>query len=366
MARQDLDRTEKERAVEVLKAGLECTLSQARHLCGTSEKDPFDGHSFVKRRDCTVRFVVQWLDTLEDRDTYPSFDDIAQHNFCSSVLGNHDDWTVSPMTPNIKPEARPDSKPAAAALKANFIRGGLVFIMHQHHYANDVTGWAGPTHQLAENYYAIVNQTHSPPWDPACLDLSRFSNPASLVFALRSSTNESTPLSWAEAVDMRRRMHSPEVHPRIQHNVAAFSITAIAPTPPLKLTEITNSATQDSLDALLTPVSPIREKKKKNLHASMSSHPLSILQTHHSSAGITSADFGFARPVAYYFLMDRFAQEIVVIYPPRGTNLGSNEDERPEFSISYEAALKEALIADEYGRWMLLIGVVIGSKASID
>jgi hypothetical protein len=36
--------------VDVLKAGLERTLSQARHLCGTIEKDAEGERSFVKKR----------------------------------------------------------------------------------------------------------------------------------------------------------------------------------------------------------------------------------------------------------------------------------------------------------------------------
>ncbi|KAK7427751.1 hypothetical protein QQZ08_005689 [Neonectria magnoliae] len=77
------------------------------------------------------------------------------------------------MTYGEKPEASPDNSPVTAAFKANFIRGGLVFNMHHHHFSNDVMGWAGLTHQLAENCYAIINQSEFPIWDPHCLDVSR-------------------------------------------------------------------------------------------------------------------------------------------------------------------------------------------------
>jgi hypothetical protein len=79
------------------------------------------------------------------------------------------------MTYGEKPEVHPDNSPTVAAYKANFIQGGLVFIMHHHHYANDVLGWAGLTHQLAEN--SIVNNTSFLSWNPKNLDLSRLTKP---------------------------------------------------------------------------------------------------------------------------------------------------------------------------------------------
>lgn len=50
-------------------------------------------------------------------------------------------------------------------------------MMHHHHTANDVMGWAGELHQLAENCAAIWKGTKFPDWDPACLDLSVFTKP---------------------------------------------------------------------------------------------------------------------------------------------------------------------------------------------
>ena len=157
-----LDDADKNRAVDVLKAGLERTLSQVRHLCGIIEKDPTGGHSFVKKKDSAVKLYVQWLDSPDIGQEYPSFDEIEEGNFRTSVLGDLQRWSVPPMTYGEKPEAHPDNSPVEASYKANFIRGGLVFIMHHLHYANDVMGWAGLTHQLAENCYAIVHQTEFP------------------------------------------------------------------------------------------------------------------------------------------------------------------------------------------------------------
>ncbi|KAL4926921.1 uncharacterized protein BDV17DRAFT_282939 [Aspergillus undulatus] len=335
----------------------------------------FGGHS-VKKKNSTVRFTVQWLDAPEDSGMYPSFDEIEQGNFCSSVLRDHNEWSVPPMTHGEKPEAHPDVSPVSAAYKAKFIRGGLVIIMHHHHYVNDVMGWAGLTHQLAENCYAIANQTPFSPWDPACLDLSRLTKPevpeeskidgppaperhtdlASLHTTHSPLSSDAVtrlhapifnpvpeaPLFWSEAVDMRRRMHSPKVHLRIQHNViaAALSTTAsevISSWPlhnlALYIRQVTNSVTQDALDDILTSISPIRDKTSLNIRMDSFS-PMSILQTDHRAADITSANFGFEKPLG-----------VNVIYPPRDPSPES--DEGSEFSISYEIACKEDLITDQ-------------------
>lgn len=60
---QTLNPHSNSKVAAVLKEGLERTLSQARHLVGTIEKDADGHHSFVKRKDSTVKFVVQHLDT---------------------------------------------------------------------------------------------------------------------------------------------------------------------------------------------------------------------------------------------------------------------------------------------------------------
>ncbi|KAE8374234.1 transferase [Aspergillus bertholletiae] len=294
-----VDDEDKHKAADVLKAGLERTLSQARHLCGTIEKDSTGGYSFVKRKGSTVRFFVQWLDS--PGEDFPSFDDMQKSHFSTTTLGDLDIWSVPPMTYGEKPEAHPDNSPVVAAYKANFVRGGLVFIMHHHHYANDVMGWAGLTHQLAENCYAIVNQTSFPTWDFACLDRSRVTKPelpeeakvdgpasperhpdhtvaVSLLFHLPKSKaielkklatttdgswistydafsafiwrtlsrlrapifkpDMSSSIFWAEAVDMRRRMENPKVPPRIQGNIMYAALSSTAPVPQPTLAEV--------------------------------------------------------------------------------------------------------------------------------
>lgn len=86
------------RAVQVLKKGLERTLSQARHLAGRIEKDPEGGHHILRKRNDAVEFHVQWLDAPEDADKYPSIDDIERTNFSTVTLDNLEQWSVLPMT----------------------------------------------------------------------------------------------------------------------------------------------------------------------------------------------------------------------------------------------------------------------------
>lgn len=96
------------------------------------------------------------------------------HFSCRS-LGDLKRWSIPEMVwGDGNPAADVDNSPTTAAYQLNFVRGGLVFSMHSHHYASDVMGWSNFTRQLADNCYAIANKTAFPPWDPACIDASRF------------------------------------------------------------------------------------------------------------------------------------------------------------------------------------------------
>lgn len=175
-----LSDAEKPKIVTVLKGGLEVTLSQCRQLCGVLEEHPDGGLCFHKTKEATVQLHVQWLDGPEHEGKIPSFGDLEKRHFVSQALGDMDTWCVSPMTYGEKPEAEPRNKPKCAAFKATFIRGGLVFMMHHHHYANDIMGWAGEMHQLAENCAAIWKSPENPTlpsWNKGCLDLSRVTKP---------------------------------------------------------------------------------------------------------------------------------------------------------------------------------------------
>ncbi|KAE8152514.1 transferase family-domain-containing protein [Aspergillus avenaceus] len=398
-----LDDVDKERIVSILKAGLERTLSQVRHLCGTIEKDETGGHSFVKKKDSAVQFVVQWLDLAGDH--FPSYEKISNSHFCSTVLGDLSLWSVNPMTYGEKPEAHPNSSPTVAAYKANFIRGGLVFNMHHHHYANDVMGWAGLAHQLAENCYAVANQTAFPLWEPACIgfprlmkevakseevdgptsperhpdhgagvsllfhlpkskaaELKRLTMPnegwistydAFSVFIWRTLTRINTPvfkpdmsahLFWAEAVDMRRRIHDPKPPARIQGNVMFAALSDTAPVARPTVAEIISEWPLSKLASYVRQMTDsLRDKTAVNIRVD-SYPPMSVLQTDHRDANITAANFGFATPTTYRHLFDCITQGVVIIYPPRTTFPGS--DEGCEFAIFYEKALAKNLIDD--------------------
>ncbi|KAK3343524.1 transferase [Lasiosphaeria hispida] len=210
---------EKVKAVEALKAGLERTLAQCRQLVGTIEKNQDDDdHSFVKKRDTTVKFVVKYFDAS---DGVPSMSDIEAAHFASSRLGDTTRFVVEGMSYGEKPECLPSASPVVSAFQANFIPGaGLIFVTNSHHYANDVMGWANFAHQLAENCYAAVHGTSPPAWDPANLDATRFTAAA---FPSASKVDGPAP---------------PDRHPSLrEHASLAFHL------PPAKAAELKRLAT---------------------------------------------------------------------------------------------------------------------------
>jgi hypothetical protein len=159
-------------AIELLKKGLEVTLSQCRQLVGVIEKNPDnDDHSYVKKRDSTVKFVVKYF-TAEDN--VPSLSFIEHSHFVSSTLGDLNQFAVGGMSYGERPECLPSASPVLSAYQANFIPGGLAFVTNIHHYCNDIKGWANFAVQLAENCAAIAANAALPPWDPASLDASHF------------------------------------------------------------------------------------------------------------------------------------------------------------------------------------------------
>lgn len=114
------DDAAKPHIADVLKRGLEKTLSQARHLCGTIERnaDVSDGasatpHSFVKRRESTVQFVVQYV---EDDESFSEYKELEKQYFVTNSLGGKvEEYSVAPMTYGEKPEAQLDNHPKLAA-----------------------------------------------------------------------------------------------------------------------------------------------------------------------------------------------------------------------------------------------------------
>ncbi|KAH6640732.1 hypothetical protein F5144DRAFT_599413 [Chaetomium tenue] len=165
---------EKAKVLEVLRCGLERTLSQTRHLTSTIEQGPDGDHWFVRRYGNTVELRAQWLDSPEDADKYPSLQDMEDSHFSALTLGDLDLWRIPHMRCGAdNPVAYPNLRPAVAAFKASFVRGGLVLVTHMYHLANDLSGWASFVQQLADNCRASLTGTPYPPWDPACLVVTR-------------------------------------------------------------------------------------------------------------------------------------------------------------------------------------------------
>lgn len=181
---------ERANAVDVLRQGLERTLAQCRQLVGTIEKNKDDDdHSFVKRRDSTVRFIVKYWDAA---DGVPSLAEMEKAHFATSSLGDTSRFVVEGMAYGEKPECLPSASPVVSAFQANFVPGGLIFVVNSHHYSNDVMGWANFVHQLADNCASIVKKTAPPPWDPANLDATRFT---AVDFPSASKVDGPTPPS---------------------------------------------------------------------------------------------------------------------------------------------------------------------------
>jgi hypothetical protein len=175
------------KAAAIFKEGLERTLSQVRHLCGTIERDEDGHHSIVRKRTSTVRFVVQHLE-----DDFTSFSEIADAHFIATALGDINVLSNAPHTCGNKPEAHPDNHPALLSFKANFIPGGLILNYHLHHYANGLAGSRAFIRQLSENCYAVAHNTPFPTFSPGWLDRASYGLPG---FDFESPTPSSTPVS---------------------------------------------------------------------------------------------------------------------------------------------------------------------------
>ncbi|KAK1753644.1 hypothetical protein QBC47DRAFT_403987 [Echria macrotheca] len=360
-------------AVRTLHRGLEITLSNSHN------------RFFRKSRDSTVALHVQWLDGPDDN--FPTLENLRDQHFASRALGDLETWCVPPMTYGENPAAQPTSLPIAAVFKLLLIRGGMVFKMHHHHYADDVMGWAGMLHQLAEICAAVWRNCESPSlpaWDlQGCLldikatELKGLASPRDgsywistydavmayiwpILTKHRASLFRPDPkqtLLWGEAVDMRRRL-DPPVPERMQGNVVYVAIgtqSAVTPltveevisTAPLEklawyIRQLTNSVASDSLAAALAAIAPIRDKT--SLFLRTDSFPsLSNFVTDWRDTRPCEADFGFGRPCAMRFSFDTVTAGLTVVYLPRN---GGDKDEGNEFSIGFEKELVEGLLAD--------------------
>ncbi|CAJ2512967.1 Uu.00g010860.m01.CDS01 [Anthostomella pinea] len=355
-------------------------------MCGTIEQDPEGGHSFVKRKDLTLRLVVQKLDSPDEE--HPSLDELEKAHFACQALGDLDLWSIPTMRWGERPEADPNCSPTVAAYQINLARDGLVFSMHSHHYASDVMSWSNFTHQLADNCYAIANSTPFPPWDPKCNDVARFTRdlpeeelvdgppipqrhpdhpeqqcilvhlPKSKANQLKEQATPSDPAAqwistydgmcayiWrllSKAVNMRPRIHNPPVPERMLRNVlaGAFSDTAPVPAPtageviseaPLSklagyIRALTESCTEQHLENLIAAIAPIRDKRSISLR--VDAHPpMSMSVTDHRSGDGSLITAG-----------------LILVYAP--IRSGADPDEGCMFTFTMEKELVPKLLED--------------------
>ena len=154
-------------------------------------------------------WIISFEQCREFSSNYPSLDDLEEAHFACKASGDLALWSPNAWMTwgEGKPEADPNHSAVVAAYQVTFVHGDLVFSMHSHHYASDVMGWHNFTRQLAENSYAVYNGTAFPPWDPACIDVSRFTtdipaidqvdSPSVASQASRHPDQQAPPLSLA-------------------------------------------------------------------------------------------------------------------------------------------------------------------------
>ncbi|KAK8064660.1 acyltransferase [Apiospora phragmitis] len=408
----------KEHAITVLRAGLEKTLSQARHLAGTIEPDHEGGHSFVKRKESTVKLVTMRYDA--EGDKWPSMDDIENAHFAQHALGDDlGKWGIPEMTWGERPEAELVNNPTTAGFQINLVRGGMVFTGRQlrGHF---------PGHPF-------------PAWDPACIDASRFykhlpeeqmvegppmplrqpghveqqavlfhlpQSKAAEIKRLASPTDPNAhwistydamcafmwralsrvraplfkpdlarPLWWGCAVNMRPRLHRPPVPKRMMHNclVGCFSDALPGVALPTAGDVVSNevplsrlagciramnaACTEDYLYGLLDLIAPVRDKRNISLRID-EKPPMSIFVTDHRPGDISGFDFGFGKPLTYRHMWgDLLTAGLILIYAPVQSGK-AGADEGCMFTVTMEKELVPVLCADpEWSRYFEYRGV---------
>ncbi|QBZ64962.1 hypothetical protein PoMZ_06663 [Pyricularia oryzae] len=426
------------KVVETLKSGLERTLSQCRQLVGRLEIDTTgDGdYSFVKRKGDTVDLIVDYWDS----GAVPSFEEIRNAHYASSVLGDVGRFGAPGMESGHKPGCHPENKPTLSAFKANFIPGGLIFVMNSLHCCQDVMGWYWSAHQLAGNCLATINGTEPPPWDPATItdgcrftpklhtaqtraeeaqqgattgSVSHSTKPASsllfhlsrskanglkgLATASRTASSDASSLwistydafvacIWRTLTKHRRglypvqddhtpllteainlRFHNRLVPPmaekylrnllwsaKTSDHSSRLTVAQIAETEPLgnvaaRIRHLTSSATQPVIEAGLAQLA--RRDRTSRARNIAQLPPLTTVVTDWRRASLEGCDFGFGRPSAFRFLSRTASACMVIVFPPRVDGpLG--EDEGPEFAVSVEDELVDAVLDDaEFSRY---------------
>ncbi|KAJ3534806.1 hypothetical protein NM208_g7394 [Fusarium decemcellulare] len=144
---------------------------------------------------------------------------------------------------------------------------------------------------------------------------------------------------------------APVTQPTVAEVISGWSFSQLAS----YIRKLTDSVTQENLDKTLEMVATVRDKASLNIRID-SQPPMSILQTDHRDANITSANFGFATPATYRHVLDRITEGVIIVYPPRDPSPES--DEGCEFAIFYEQRLAQELIDDpEWNEYFQYRGV---------
>lgn len=89
------DSVDKTAVAELVRHGLEATLSQCRCLIGTFERDNQGNLSILKRRDSSVKLVVQWLDKEQGQSL--SYSSLESAHFVASSFGDPERLSIPGM-----------------------------------------------------------------------------------------------------------------------------------------------------------------------------------------------------------------------------------------------------------------------------
>ncbi|KAK5653713.1 hypothetical protein OQA88_8744 [Cercophora sp. LCS_1] len=338
------------------------TLSQCRQLCGFIEEHPDGGLCFHKKRDSTVEFHVQWLD---DDDAYSSLEDLERRHFSSQSLGNMDTWCVHPMTSGEKPEAAPVNRPKVAAFKASFIRGGLVFMMHHHHYANDIpqTINVSMARSLQDDIRITgnFNRCCSPPPKSKAAELKRLATPEDGPYWI-STYDVCTAHAWRVLTKHRAKLSKPDPKQTLIWVEAVECADASMTLPSLSgfkgtwyIRQLTNSSTQENMDVVLTTIASVRDKTSLFLRLD-SFPPMSSFTTDWRDTRPCETNFGFTKPYAFRSPYDTVTAGLTVVYPARTNGAPAGEDEGSEFSISFELA-EDLINNPEWNKYFEVRGV---------
>ncbi|KAK8074603.1 hypothetical protein PG997_009266 [Apiospora hydei] len=402
----------KEQAIKVLQAGLEKTLSQARHLAGTIERDPDGGHSFTKRKDSTVKLVIMRYD--REGDKWPSMDDIEEAHFAQHALGDDlGKWGIPEMTWGERPEAELANSPNTAGFQINLVRGAcrqLCLYCPWHPFV----AW-DPANIDASRFWKCLpeeemvegppmSQRHpGHPEQQAVLfhlpkskaeEIKKLASPtdpkehwistydAMCAFIWRALSRVRAPLHkpdldsrpwYGYAVNMRPRLHNPPVPARMMHNclVGSFSDTlpvVMQPTAgevlsnevPLSrlsgfIRAMTDNCTEEHLWGLVDAIAPIRDKRNISIRID-GKPPMSIFVTDHRPGDLSGVDFGFGKPLTYRHMWGHLLTAgLILIYAPV---LSADPDEGCMFTVNMEKELVPVLCADpEWSRYFEYRGI---------